>query len=72
MTRFVAIGCTTRSLLRVHGPLNGFTQLRARLGHFNREHHLNVQNVALYWHFVDAVWIFIFASLYISPHVLKS
>jgi len=23
---------------------------------------------SLYWHFVDAVWIFIFTALYISPH----
>lgn len=45
-------------------------QLRAWLGHFTAERHLAVQNVSLYWHFVDAVWIFVFASLYISPRVL--
>jgi heme/copper-type cytochrome/quinol oxidase subunit 3 len=28
-----------------------------------------VRNVALYWHFVDVVWVFIFASLYLSPRL---
>jgi heme/copper-type cytochrome/quinol oxidase subunit 3 len=23
----------------------------------------------LYWHFVDAVWVFVFASLIVSPHI---
>lgn len=27
-----------------------------------------LRNVALYWHFVDAVWVVIFASLYLSPY----
>lgn len=48
----------------------GVVQLRAWLGHFDAERHLAVQNVSLYWHFVDAVWIFVFASLYISPRLL--
>ncbi|MCC6383001.1 MAG: heme-copper oxidase subunit III [Dehalococcoidia bacterium] len=45
-------------------------QLRAWLRHFDAERNLAVQNVSLYWHFVDAVWIFVFASLYISPRVI--
>jgi heme/copper-type cytochrome/quinol oxidase subunit 3 len=44
--------------------------LRAKLGHFTASRHLAVQNVGLYWHFVDAVWIFVFASLYVSPRFL--
>jgi heme/copper-type cytochrome/quinol oxidase subunit 3 len=24
---------------------------------------------ALYWHFVDGVWIFVFSSLILSPHI---
>lgn len=44
--------------------------VRAVLGHFSSEHHNAVTNVSLYWHFVDIVWLFILASLYISPHVL--
>ena len=37
-------------------------------GRWTAQNHGPVQNVILYWHFVDAVWIFIFTSLYISPH----
>lgn len=44
--------------------------LRTRLGHFSPTRHLAVQNVGLYWHFVDVVWLFVFASLYVSPHLL--
>jgi heme/copper-type cytochrome/quinol oxidase subunit 3 len=45
------------------------TQLRAWLGHFTERHHLAVTNTALYWHFVDIVWLFVFASLYLSPRI---
>jgi heme/copper-type cytochrome/quinol oxidase subunit 3 len=37
-------------------------------GRWTAERHGPVQNVIMYWHFVDAVWVFIFTSLYISPH----
>ena len=43
-------------------------QVRAWLGHFDRNHLLAVSAGALYWHFVDVVWIFILASLYLTPH----
>jgi heme/copper-type cytochrome/quinol oxidase subunit 3 len=49
--------------------LNAGVQVLAWRGHFNARQHAGVQNVALYWHFVDAVWIVIFASLYLSPYV---
>lgn len=38
-------------------------------GRYSAERHLPVQNVSLYWHFVHAVWIFVFLSLYLSAHV---
>ena len=44
-----------------------FVQVRARLGHFDSEHHEAVSNSILYWHFVDAVWLSVLASLYLSP-----
>jgi heme/copper-type cytochrome/quinol oxidase subunit 3 len=28
-----------------------------------------VQTTAMYWHFVDAVWVIIMLSLYIGPHL---
>jgi heme/copper-type cytochrome/quinol oxidase subunit 3 len=47
--------------------MNLVVQLRAWLGHFSAERHLAVTNAAMYWHFVDAVWIVVFISLYLSP-----
>jgi heme/copper-type cytochrome/quinol oxidase subunit 3 len=44
-------------------------EVRSFAGHFNREHHVAVQTGALYWHFVDVVWLAIFAVLYLSPRV---
>lgn len=49
--------------------MNGFTQLRAWLGHFDGGHHIGVSAPALYWHFVDAVWVFVFTIVYLSPHM---
>lgn len=38
-------------------------------GHFTPEYHSPVENIGLYWHFVDIVWIFLFPLLYlISRH----
>jgi len=31
---------------------------------FTPSHHVALENVALYWHFVDVVWIFVLALLY--------
>ena len=44
-------------------------QVRAWLGHFGPRRHLAVQNVAMYWHFVDAVWLVVFTSIYLVPYV---
>jgi cytochrome c oxidase subunit III len=38
---------------------------RALKGQFNSQHHVGVAAAALYWHFVDVVWIFLFAILYL-------
>ena len=39
---------------------------RAARGQFSRQHHVGVAAVTLYWHFVDVVWIFLFAILYVG------
>ncbi|MEO7085117.1 MAG: cytochrome c oxidase subunit 3 [Gemmatimonadaceae bacterium] len=49
--------------------MNAYVQLRAWLGHFDDEHHAAVSNVLLYWHFVDGVWVLLFAVLYLSPRL---
>jgi heme/copper-type cytochrome/quinol oxidase subunit 3 len=46
--------------------ISAVVQLKARLGHFTAERHLTVSVFALYWHFVDVVWVFVFSSLYLS------
>lgn len=35
------------------------------LGHVRKEHAERIQVLALYWHFVDAVWIVVFTVVYI-------
>jgi len=49
--------------------MNAWTQLRARQGAFDRHRHVTVQNFVLYWHFVDIVWVFVLATLYLSPRL---
>jgi cytochrome c oxidase subunit III len=39
--------------------------LRSLRGSFNAEHNFGVEAGTLYWHFVDVVWIFLVALLYI-------
>lgn len=45
-----------------------WTQVRAWRGAFDAERHVTVQNFAMYWHFVDVVWVFVLATIYLSPH----
>jgi heme/copper-type cytochrome/quinol oxidase subunit 3 len=42
---------------------------RAFLGHFRAGRHEAVTNVSWYWHFVDAVWLCVFTSLYLTPYL---
>lgn len=39
---------------------------KARRGPVER----TIEVVALYWHFVDFVWVLVFSTVYLSPHVL--
>lgn len=39
------------------------------LGYFNDKRHSVITIGALYWHFVDAVWLLIFSSLYLVPYL---
>ncbi|HEY6579261.1 MAG TPA: cytochrome c oxidase subunit 3 [Rhizomicrobium sp.] len=43
------------------------------MGYFNRVRYAHIHIGALYWHFVDVVWIFVFFTFYITPYLgLKS
>ena len=39
--------------------------LRAMRGHFTKDQHLGFEAAAWYWHFVDVVWLFLFAAIYV-------
>jgi cytochrome c oxidase subunit 3 len=38
---------------------------RALKGHFTPEKHFGFEAAAWYWHFVDVVWLFLFAAIYV-------
>jgi cytochrome c oxidase subunit III len=48
--------------------ISAFVQVRAWKGDYDELRHVPVQNFALYWHFVDAMWVLILATVYLSPH----
>ncbi|MBH0236975.1 cytochrome c oxidase subunit 3 [Methylobrevis albus] len=39
--------------------------LRALKGHFTPKQHFGFEAAAWYWHFVDVVWLFLFAAIYV-------
>ncbi|MEL7471070.1 MAG: cytochrome c oxidase subunit 3 [Pseudomonadota bacterium] len=44
--------------------------MRARQGDFTPKQHLGFEAAAWYWHFVDVVWLFLFAAVYIWAYSL--
>lgn len=39
------------------------------LGYFDRRRHAPFAIGAIYWHFVDAVWLAVFFTIYVTPHL---
>ena len=39
--------------------------MRALSGHFTSKQHFGFEAAAWYWHFVDVVWLFLFAAIYV-------
>lgn len=37
-------------------------------GHYAPEYHTPIENVGLYWHFVDIVWVFLYPMIYLVAH----
>ncbi|MFB6120665.1 MAG: heme-copper oxidase subunit III [Halobacteriaceae archaeon] len=42
---------------------------RALVGQYNAERDTSISTVAMYWHFVDAVWIFLVVVIYVGSEV---
>jgi len=40
------------------------------LGYFNPRRHAPVSISSIYWHFVDAVWLAVFFTFYVSPYLI--
>jgi heme/copper-type cytochrome/quinol oxidase subunit 3 len=49
--------------------MNLVVQAKAAVGRVTADRHDTLRVFALYWHFVDVVWIFVFTTLYLSPHL---
>jgi cytochrome c oxidase subunit III len=45
--------------------LLSFATIRAYRGHFTATEHRGVEVPGIYWHFVDVMWIIVFATIYI-------
>lgn len=46
--------------------LLGIVLVRALKGQYDAERHTSVSTVSMYWHFVDAVWIFLVVAVYVG------
>jgi cytochrome c oxidase subunit III len=60
------------ALTGIHGAhvtagLAGLTVVfvRGLLGQWDSKRHLGIEGVAIYWHFVDVVWIFLYLVIYV-------
>jgi len=50
--------------------LLGIVFVRGLRGQYSAERHVSVKTAALYWHFVDVVWVFLVAAVYIGATAL--
>ncbi len=67
-------GTTFYTLTGFHGAhvfagvlMLGVVLYRGMVGQFSGRHYDAVEGASLYWHFVDVVWILLFALLYLLP-----
>ena len=65
-------GSTFYTLTGFHGAhvlaglgVMAIVAIRARRGLVSAEHHTVVEAASYYWHFVDAVWVVLFSTLYV-------
>lgn len=72
-----AYGSTVVTILNFHAAhlvvgmlILAFVLIHVLRGRVTRERHGMLQLSGMYWHFVDAIWLVVYSSLYLSPHVL--
>lgn len=69
---YTAIFYTTTGLHGLHVLLglmmNLVVQAKGRARRLAPRNDISIEVFSLYWHFVDGVWIFVFAILYVAPH----
>jgi heme/copper-type cytochrome/quinol oxidase subunit 3 len=49
--------------------MNAVVQIKAWQNKISPLHHVTVDVFSLYWHFVDAVWLVVFPTLFLSVHI---
>jgi cytochrome c oxidase subunit 3 len=47
-----------------------FSFIGLQRGVYTAQRHEGLQITGMYWHFVDVVWVFVFPTLYLVPHLL--
>lgn len=69
----VVFGMTGMHALHVLTGLGfiGIVWNLGRKGHFSKEEHWGVEACAIYWHFVDLVWIFFYPAIYLIGTVVE-
>jgi heme/copper-type cytochrome/quinol oxidase subunit 3 len=50
--------------------MNATVQVKTVTGRVSAQNHTTPEVFALYWHFVDGVWIFVFGSLFLLAHAI--
>jgi heme/copper-type cytochrome/quinol oxidase subunit 3 len=48
-----------------------FVLFLPKLAETRKPPHRPLKNAALYWHFVDLVWVVIVGLLYVTPHFVR-
>jgi heme/copper-type cytochrome/quinol oxidase subunit 3 len=48
----------------------GAVWIWSAMGYFNPRRHAPVSISSVYWHFVDAVWLCVFTTFYVTPYLM--
>jgi len=72
-----AYGSLYYTILNIHGAhvaaglaIWGFVLLRLARGAFGPHDHTPYSTASIYWHVIDVLWVFVFGTVYVFPHLL--